>query len=112
MEGHKDEDSKGLGRPRRPVKAICYDTFGFHKQCVDLYCELANVEKSSLKKVSAPSLDDHAIKPEEFEKPGKLQKGSCEDRHEDALWSTAGPLRPAVADLQHCPRGLEVEYGL
>ncbi len=32
VEWYKDEDSKRLGRPRRPVKAIHYD----------LYCELVN----------------------------------------------------------------------
>ncbi len=74
VEGHKDEDSKGLRRPRRPAKAAMTCSASTSSAWTCTAIELANVEKSSVKKVATPSLDDHAIKPEEFELPGRLQK--------------------------------------
>ena len=54
------------------IKSIVYDMEGFIHQCVDRYCELAKVDKSSLKSVPTPNLDDHQIHPAEFESPGRL----------------------------------------
>ena len=56
-----------------PVGAIRYNMFGFFKQCVALYCELANIEPRTLRNVVSPSLDDHQIKPEDFEAEGDVR---------------------------------------
>ena len=56
-----------LGRPGQPVKAIRYNMFGFFRQCVEVYCDLAKVDASTLRKVATPGLDDHQLKPEDFE---------------------------------------------
>ena len=44
-------DTTSLG-----IKSIVYDMEGFIHQCVDRYCELAKVDKSSLKSVPTPRL--------------------------------------------------------
>ena len=41
------------------VKAIRYNMFGFFEQCVEVYCELANVDPRTLRKVATPGMDDH-----------------------------------------------------
>ena len=56
----------------QPVKAIRYNMFGFFRQCVEVYCDLAKVKPESLRKVGTPSMDDHMFKPEDFEEPGYL----------------------------------------
>jgi len=66
-----------LGKPGQPVRAIRYNMFGFFRQCVELYCELAKVDINSLKKVATPGLDDHRIKPEDLENGGSLSKGAA-----------------------------------
>ena len=38
------------------------DMRGFFEQTVDVYCDLAKVDKSILRAVSTPPLDDHQIK--------------------------------------------------
>ena len=50
----------------KPVKAIRYNMFGFAKQCVEVYCDLAHVDPSSLRKLATPGMDDHQLKPEDF----------------------------------------------
>ena len=42
-----------------PVRAIRYNMFGFFRQCVELFCELANVDRRSRRKVATPGMDDH-----------------------------------------------------
>ena len=51
--------------------------FGFFRQCVEVYCELAKVDPSTLKKVATPGLDDHQLKPEDFETEGLLSKDAA-----------------------------------
>ena len=41
-------------------------------QCVERYCELANRTPASLKPTETPCIDDHQIKPEDFEVVGEL----------------------------------------
>ena len=62
---------------RQPVRAIRYNMFGFFRQGVELYCELAKVHIKTLKKVATPSLDDHQLKPEDFEEEGYLSKDAA-----------------------------------
>ncbi len=59
------------------VNAIRYEMTGFFKQCVDVYCDLANVEHKTLRKVATPSLDDHQLKPDDFEHEGALSKDAA-----------------------------------
>ena len=61
----------------QPVKAIRYNMFGFFRQCVEVYCELAKVDVSTLRKVGTPSIDDHQLKPEDFETEGFLSKDAA-----------------------------------
>ena len=61
----------------QPVKAIRYNMFGFFRQCVEVYCELAKVDVSTLREVGTPSIDDHQLKPEDFETEGFLSKDAA-----------------------------------
>ena len=45
---------------------------GFFSQTVDRYCELSGIDRSIPKAVTIPSIDDHQLKPEEFETRGEL----------------------------------------
>ena len=45
---------------------------GHVDQCVERYCELANVKRSTLKSVSTPCIDDHQLGPDDFTSSGKL----------------------------------------
>jgi len=56
----------------KPVRAIRYNMFGFFRQCVEVYCDLAKVKPETLRKVATPGMDDHLMKPEDFEEPGFL----------------------------------------
>ena len=58
---------------------------GHVKQTVQRYCELAKINVSTLKEVSTPSIDDHVIPPEDFEKPGVLAD-ECAKIVLKALW--------------------------
>ena len=60
-----------------PVRAIRYNMFGFFRQCVEVYCELAKIDVNTLKKVATPSLDDHQLNPEDFEQEGHLMKDAA-----------------------------------
>ena len=44
------------------------------EKCDEVYVELAKCDYRCLKKVNRPSLEDHIIKPEEFDIPGAIQK--------------------------------------
>ena len=61
----------------KPVKAIRYNMFGFFAQCVEVYCDLAGIKADSLKKVATPGMDDHQLKPEDFETEGSLSKDAA-----------------------------------
>ena len=61
----------------KPVKAIRYNMFGFFRQCVEVYCDLAGVKQESLRKVATPGMDDHQLKPEDFETEGHLSKDAA-----------------------------------
>ena len=64
----------------QPVKAILYDMFGFFRRCVDVYCEVTKTDKSTLRKFATPSVDDHQLKPEDFETEGFLHKDAAKGR--------------------------------
>ena len=46
--------------------------FGFVRQDVEVYCDLAGVTQASLRKVATPGMDDHLLTPEDFETVGHL----------------------------------------
>ena len=46
--------------------------FGFFAQCVEVYCDLAKIHPNTLRKVATPGMDDHLLKPEDFEQLGNL----------------------------------------
>ncbi len=45
------------------VRGCRYDIGGFLAQCVERYCELSELDVSSLRYVATPCIDDHQIKP-------------------------------------------------
>ncbi len=49
------------------MKAIRYNMFGFPRQCVEVYCDLAKVKPETLREVATPGMDDRQLKPEDFE---------------------------------------------
>ena len=58
----------------KPVNIMTYDMRDFLSSCVDRYCELANVQRSSLKHVATPFHENRIAKPAaEDEPPGQLQ---------------------------------------
>ena len=73
------QDIEGFSKVKAgmPVRAIRYNMFGFFRQCVGVCCDLAKVDISSLKEVATPSLDDHQLKPEDFEEEGYLPKDAA-----------------------------------
>ena len=52
--------------------AWSYDMEGHAVQCVERYCELAHRTPESLKPTETPCIDDHQLKPEDFEVAGEL----------------------------------------
>ena len=61
----------------KPVRAIRYDMFGFFQQCIDVYCEHAQTDRSKLRKAQTPSVDDHALTEEDRASPGILEKDAA-----------------------------------
>ena len=61
----------------QPAKAIRYNMFGFFRQCVEVYCDLANIDPKTLRKVATPGMDDHQLKPEDFETEWLLSKDAA-----------------------------------
>ena len=59
----------------KSVNMVYYDMKNFLESCVEAYCTLAKVDKSSLKRVSTPFIDLKIAKPVESEKEpvGRLQ---------------------------------------
>ena len=49
------------------AKGWVYQMAGHSKQVVEKYLELSGKDRSSLKQVSTPCIDDHIIPPDEFE---------------------------------------------
>jgi hypothetical protein len=72
-----DVEGQNQVKTGKPVRAIRYNMFGFFRQCVEVYCELANVKAESLRNVATPGLDDHQLKPEDFEEEGNLSKDAA-----------------------------------
>ena len=68
----EDIDNLKTVKAGKPVKAIRYNMFGFFRQCVEVYCDLAKVTPESLRKGVTPGIDDHLPKPEDFKQPGNL----------------------------------------
>ena len=59
------------------VKAIRYNMFGFPREVVEVYCDLAKVKPETLRKVATPGMDDHQLKPEGFQLEGNLYKDAA-----------------------------------
>ena len=57
-------------------KAYHYDMSGHVEGCIERYLELSRKDRSSLKKVATPCIDDHLLSPEDFETKGVL-KNEC-----------------------------------
>ena len=72
-----DVEGQNQVKTGKPVRAIRYNMFGFFRQCVEVYCELANVKAESLRNVATPGLDAHQLKPEDFEEEGNLSKDAA-----------------------------------
>ena len=70
----RDQEDKP-GSMTKPVTRITYDMKDFLHSCVDRYCELAKVDRSSLKSVSTPFHELRTATPivNETEKTGRLQ---------------------------------------
>ena len=67
----KKEDDND--QEQRKIESFEYNMTSHARQCVERYCELANVEESSLRRAITPCIDDHHIDPEDFQAKGKLQ---------------------------------------
>ena len=74
------------------IKSIVYDMQGFIHQCVDRYCELAKVDKDSLKAVPTPCLDDHQIDPSELESPGRFGSEAAKNTDENVILRQIAPI--------------------
>ena len=74
LDGINDSTKVNTGKP---VKAIRYNMFGFFSQCVEVYCGLSKLTPESLRKVATPGMDDHLLKPEDFEQPGHLARDAA-----------------------------------
>ena len=72
---------------------------GHAKQCVERYCQLADIDESSLRKVATPCIDDHQISPEEFQTTGKLHK-ECARRVLKCLFFSANRKTGPVMDRE------------
>ena len=46
---------------------------GHQEQSVERYCELAKVDRATLRHVNTPCIDDHQLNPSDFEVQGKLK---------------------------------------
>ena len=58
----------------KPVNVMTYDTKEFLSSCVDRYCELAKVDRKTLKKVATPFHENRIAKPVDDNEPaGRLQ---------------------------------------
>ncbi len=69
-----DKNQPGQRVEKKPsIRGIRYINEGFIGQCVDRYCELAQNERSKLKRATTPSIDDHAIADNEFDEAGQLK---------------------------------------
>ncbi len=56
------------------IKSFEYNMTGHARQCIERYCELADVDECTLKEVLTPCIDDHQLSPEDFQTKGKLHK--------------------------------------
>ena len=68
-------DSTWLRRCNPPaplVPGVRCDVHGFFEQRIELYCKLPGKQRSQLRKVSTPSIDDHHFSLEDFDNPGQL----------------------------------------
>ena len=52
--------------------------FGVFRQCAEVYCDLAKIKPETVRNVATPGIDDHLLKPEEFEQPGNLSLDAAE----------------------------------
>ena len=55
-----------------PVSGWFYAKEGAAAGCVERYCELANIQPSTLRTVGTPCIDDHTLAPEDFVTTGAL----------------------------------------
>ena len=90
------------------MNAIRYNMFGFFRQCVEVYCELANLDPNSLNKVATPGMDDHQLKPEDFETEGLFAIDAAKNHYDSIIRSTTSAIRVAMAHLQQCSPGIKM----
>ena len=50
----------------KSIKQWEYDMTGHQEKCLERYLELSGLNRSSLKKVLTPCIDDHHLPPEDF----------------------------------------------
>ena len=55
-----------LEKPPAAVNTMAYDMRDFVGQCVERYCELANITRSTLRSVATPSIDIGVLQDEDF----------------------------------------------
>ena len=60
-----------------PVRGYHYDMSGHAADCVSRYLELAGLPATSLKNVTTPCVDDHALSAEDFEGKGTLHASAA-----------------------------------
>ena len=68
--GIDDKDCKYYEGPIKPWE---YSMAGHQNQSVARYCELANVDRKTLKEVATPCIDDHQLNSTDFEIQGKVK---------------------------------------
>ena len=111
-----DVERQNTVKTSKPAKAIRYNMFGFSRQCIEVYCELAKVKPETLRKVATPGMDDHQLKPEDFELEGNLSKGAAKIimtalygarlvRYE-LLWPICSSARQVTKWIRACGKGL------
>ena len=98
------------------VNAYQYAMPGHAEQCVERYLELAKMERSNLKNVDTPCLDDHQIAPEDYERPGRLSTIAARIvlkalyvagmSRPDILWSVIVLAREVTTWNQACDKRL------
>ena len=93
------------------------DVQGHAIQCVERYCELAGKEIGKLRQYDTPCIDDHQLKPEDFETKGKVSETAANIvlkilylariGRPDLLWTVNILARAVTKWTQACDKRLE-----
>eukprot|EP00435_Cladocopium_sp_Y103_P021171 s3411_g5.t1 len=101
----------------KPVNLVRYDMSSFLDSCVDAYCQLAKVEKSSLPKVQTSFTEAGIARPtlDEKEAPDREEEHSNCERFHGKAWSSI--RLQSACDLNHriivwCGNELCGKYGI